>query len=84
MVFLILRRSPKRDAPWNSHMFSRGLRLAVPDFHQTNRGQIHKKTHHPKKQSHPPPSPIIVGAGLSGWCQAVTDIYRICWCRRRW
>ena len=42
-------------------MFSRGFRLAVPDFHQTNPGQIHKKTHYPKKQSQTPPSPIIVG-----------------------
>lgn len=85
MFFLILRRSlKKKDAPWNSHMFSRGFRLAVPDFHQTNRGQIHKKTHHPKNRARLPPLPSFLAAGLSCWCQAVTDIYRICWCRRRW
>lgn len=64
-------------------MFSRGFRLAVLDFHQTNREKIHKKTHHTKNRARLP-LPSFLAAGLSCWCQAITDIYRICWCRRRW
>lgn len=55
MVLNTSKISKKKDAPWNSHMFSRGFRLAVPDFHQTNRGQIHKKLTTPKTE---PDSPL--------------------------